>query len=99
MILELVERLNRLEFMIYFRIKKFIEKGVIDRYIIIFGELLKLKFVVVVYIEMEIFVIEDFFEKYINYIIKIFLMFLNVLVVVRSGRNGIIVFIGGEIEE
>lgn len=67
---ELAERLNRPESTIHFRIKKLIEKGVIDRYTIILGEPLKPKSVVAVYIETEIPVIEDFLEKYINHITK-----------------------------
>ncbi|BAD84697.1 predicted transcription regulator, Lrp/AsnC family [Thermococcus kodakarensis KOD1] len=96
---ELAERLNRPESTIHFRIKKLIEKGVIDRYTIILGEPLKPKSVVAVYIETEIPVIEDFLEKYINHITKTLSMLPNVLAVARSGRNGIIALIGGETEE
>ncbi|WP_054839650.1 winged helix-turn-helix transcriptional regulator [Thermococcus sp. JCM 11816] len=97
---ELAERLNRPESTIHFRIKKLIEKGVIDRYTIILGEPLKPKSVVAVYIETEIPVIEDFLEKYITHITKTLSMLPNVLAVARSGRNGIIALIGGgETEE
>ncbi|MBP1912727.1 Lrp/AsnC family transcriptional regulator [Thermococcus stetteri] len=96
---ELADRLNRPESTIHFRIKKLIEKGVIDRYTIILGEPLKPKSVVVVYIETEIPVIEDFLEKYINHITKTLSMLPNVLAVARSGKNGIITLIGGETEE
>ncbi|WP_297536369.1 Lrp/AsnC family transcriptional regulator [Thermococcus sp.] len=96
---ELAERLNRPESTIHFRIKKLLEKGVIERYTIILGEELRPKAVALVYIQAETPIIEDFLEKYIHYIMKTLSILPNVLAVARSGRDGVVALVGEENEE
>jgi len=96
---EIAERLNRPESTIHFRIKKLLEKGVIDRYTIILGDSLRPKAVALIYIQAETPIIEDFLEKYINYIMKTLSILPNVLAVARSGKDGVVALVGEENEE
>jgi len=96
---EIADRLNRPESTIHFRIKKLLEKGVIERYTIILGEALRPKALAVVYIEAETPIIEDFLEKYITYIMRTLSILPNVLTVARSGKSGVIALVGEENKE
>ncbi|WP_297506048.1 Lrp/AsnC family transcriptional regulator [Thermococcus sp.] len=95
---EIAERLKRPESTVHFRIKKLLEKGIIDRYTIILGESLQPKAVALVYLEAETPIIEDFLEKYISYITRTLSILPNVLMVARSGKNGVIALVGEENE-
>ncbi|WP_456368205.1 Lrp/AsnC family transcriptional regulator [Thermococcus sp.] len=96
---ELAERLNRPESTIHFRIKKLIEKGIIEKYTILLGDPLRPKYSAMVYIQTETPIIEDFLEKYIKHIMKTLSMLPNVLFVSRSGKDGILTLIGAESED
>jgi len=96
---ELAEKLNRPESTIHFRIKKLIERGVIERYTVLLGNPVKPKHAAIVYIQTETPVIEDFLEKYIKHIMKTLSMLPNVLLVSRSGKDGIIALIGADSED
>jgi len=93
---EIAEKLGRPESTIHFRIKKLQEKNVIERYTIVLGEDFRPKALGIVYIQARTPVIEDFLEKYITHILKTLAMIPNVLLVARSGADGIIALIGGE---
>ncbi len=93
---EIAEKLGRPESTIHFRIKKLQEKNVIERYTIILGEEFRPKSLGVLYLQARTPVIEDFLEKYIAHIVKTLAMLPNVLMVARSGLDGIIALIGGE---
>ncbi len=96
---EIADRLNRPESTIHFRIKKLQEKGVIDKYTIILGEQLRPKVLAVVYIQAETPIIEEFLDRYIQYLTKTLSMIPNVLVVAKSGRDGILTIVGADDEE
>ena len=96
---EIAERLNRPESTIHFRIKKLLEKGVIERYTIILGDSLRPKAVALIYIQAETPIIEDFLEKYINYIMKTLSILPNVLAVARSGKDSVVALVGEENED
>ena len=93
---EIAEKLGRPESTIHFRIKKLQEKNVIERYTIILGEELRPKSLGILYIQARTPVIEDFLEKYIAHIVKTLAMLPNVLLVARSGSDGIVAIIGGD---
>ncbi|WP_297498728.1 Lrp/AsnC family transcriptional regulator [Thermococcus sp.] len=95
---EIAERLKRPESTVHFRIKKLLEKGVIERYTIILGESLQPKAVALVYLEAETPIIEDFLEKYISYITRTLSILPNVLMVARSGKNGVVALVGEDNE-
>ncbi|GAB6135366.1 Lrp/AsnC family transcriptional regulator [Thermococcus henrietii] len=96
---EIAERLNRPESTIHFRIKKLLERGVIERYTIILGDSLRPKAVALIYIQAETPIIEDFLEKYISYIMKTLSILPNVLAVARSGKDSVIALVGEESED
>ncbi|ACJ16149.1 Hypothetical transcription regulator [Thermococcus onnurineus NA1] len=96
---EIAERLNRPESTIHFRIKKLQERNIIDKYTIIIGKELQPKSLAIVYIQAETPIIEDFLERYINYIMKTLSMLPNVLAVSRSGKDGVIALVGEESHE
>ncbi len=93
---EIAERLGRPESTIHFRIKKLQEKNVIERYTIVLGKDLRPKALGILYIQARTPVIEDFLQKYIAHIVKTLAMLPNVLMVARSGGDGIIALIGGD---
>jgi len=96
---EIAERLNRPESTIHFRIKKLMERGIIDHYTILLGEGLKPKKAALVVIQAETPIIEDFLERYVNHITRTLSMLPNVLFVSKSGRDTVLVLIGEENEE
>lgn len=93
---EIAEKLGRPESTIHFRIKKLQEKNVIERYTIVLGEDFRPSSLGVLYIQARTPVIEDFLEKYITHIVRTLAMLPNVLMVARSGSDGIIALIGGD---
>jgi len=93
---EIAERLNRPESTIHFRIKKLQERNIIDKYTIVLGKDLQPKALALVYIQAETPIIEDFLERYIRHIMKTLSLLPNVLVVARSGKDGVIALIGEE---
>ncbi|ASJ01060.1 Lrp/AsnC family transcriptional regulator [Thermococcus gorgonarius] len=96
---ELSEQLNKPESTIHFRIKKLIEKGVIDRYTILLGEEMIPKKTAIVVIQAETPIIEDFLERYVNHLMRTLSMMPNVLMVAKSGKDTVIAIVGGENEE
>ncbi|WP_297465174.1 Lrp/AsnC family transcriptional regulator [Thermococcus sp.] len=96
---EIAEKLNRPESTIHFRIKKLQEKGVIERYTIVLGKELQPKALAIVYIQAETPIIEDFLERYIRHIIRTLALLPNVLMVARSGADGIVALVGAENQE
>ncbi|WP_010480326.1 Lrp/AsnC family transcriptional regulator [Thermococcus zilligii] len=98
-IAELSEQLNKPESTIHFRIKKLIEKGVIDRYTILLGEDMIPKKTAIVVIQAETPIIEDFLERYTNHLMRTLSMMANVLMVAKSGKDTVIAIIGGENED
>ena len=93
---EIADRLNRPESTIHFRIKKLQERNFIEKYTIVLGEKLRPKTLAVVYVQAETPIIEDFLERYIQYLTKTLSMLPNVLAVARSGKDGVIAIIGGD---
>ncbi len=93
---EIAEKLGRPESTIHFRIKKLQEKNVIERYTIVLGEDFRPSSLGVLYIQARTPVIEDFLEKYITHIVRTLAMLPNVLMVARSGSDGIIALIGDD---
>jgi Lrp/AsnC family transcriptional regulator for asnA, asnC and gidA len=96
---EIAERLNRPESTIHFRIKKLQERNFIEKYTIVLGEKLQPKTLAVVYVQAETPIIEDFLERYIQYLMKTLSMLPNVLAVARSGKDGVVAIIGGDDHE
>ncbi|EEB73281.1 Lrp/AsnC family transcriptional regulator [Thermococcus sp. AM4] len=96
---EIAEALNRPESTVHFRIKKLIERGVIDHYTILLGPELRPKRTALVILQVETPIIEDFLERYVNHIMKTLSMLPNVLLVAKSGRDTVIALLGDENEE
>lgn len=96
---EIAERLKRPESTIHFRIKKLQERNIIDKYTIILGEKLRPQTLAMVYIQAETPIIEEFLERYIQYLMKTLSMLPNVLAVARSGKDGVVAILGGENSE
>ncbi len=96
---EIAEELGRPESTIHFRIKKLIEKGVIDHYTILLGEGLRPKRTALVILQVETPIIEDFLERYVNHIMRTLSMLSNVLFVAKSGKDTVIALLGDETEE
>jgi DNA-binding Lrp family transcriptional regulator len=92
---ELAEALGKPESTIHFRIKKLAEKGLIYRYTILLGDELVPKKTALVVIQVEITIIEDFLERYINHIMRTLSMMKNVLMVAKSDKDTVIVLVGG----
>ncbi|WP_206205979.1 MULTISPECIES: Lrp/AsnC family transcriptional regulator [Thermococcus] len=93
---EIAERLNRPESTIHFRIKKLQERSFIEKYTIVLGEQLRPKTLAIVYVQAETPIIEDFLERYIQYLMKTLSLLPNVLAVARSDKDGVVAIIGGE---
>ncbi|AEH24623.1 Lrp/AsnC family transcriptional regulator [Pyrococcus yayanosii] len=98
-IAEISSRLNKPESTVHFRIKKLQEKGVIEKYTIILGDPLKPKHLALVVLEVERPIIEDFLERYVEYITKTLSMLPNVLLVAKSGDDKIVALVGDESKE
>lgn len=98
-IAEISDQLNKPESTIHFRIKKLQEKGAIERYTIILGSNLKPKHVAFLVLTVEKPVIEDFLERYLEYITKTLSMLPNVLMVAKSGDDKIIAMVGEDTQE
>ena len=96
---EIAEALNRPESTVHFRIKKLIERGVIDHYTILLGPELRPKRTALVILQVETPIIEDFLERYVSHIMKTLSMLPNVLLVAKSGRDTVIALLGDENEE
>lgn len=95
---EIAEMLNRPESTVHFRIKKLIERGIIDHYTILLGPELRPKKTALVILHVETPIIEDFLERYVNHIMKTLSMLPNVLLVAKSGRDTVIALLGDENE-
>jgi DNA-binding Lrp family transcriptional regulator len=98
-IAEISDRLNKPESTIHFRIKKLQEKGAIERYTIILGSSLKPKHIAFLVLKVEKPVIEDFLERYLEYITKTLSMLPNVLMVAKSGDDKIVAIVGEDTQE
>lgn len=98
-IAEISDRLNKPESTIHFRIKKLQEKGAIERYTIILGNNLKPKHVAFLVLTVEKPVIEDFLERYLEYITKTLSMLPNILMVAKSGDDRIVAVVGEDTQE
>ena len=96
---EIAEELGRPESTIHFRIKKLIERGVIDHYTILLGPELRPKRTALVILQVETPIIEDFLERYVNHIMRTLSMLPNVLLVAKSGKDTVIALLGDETEE
>lgn len=96
---EIAEELGRPESTIHFRIKKLIERGVIDHYTILLGPELRPKKTALVILQVETPIIEDFLERYVNHIMRTLSMLPNVLLVAKSGKDTVIALLGDETEE
>ncbi len=96
---EIAELLKKPKSTIHFRIKKLLERGIIERHTIILGEALRPKALAIVYIEVETPIIEEFLERYIAHITRTLAVLPNVLAVARSGRKGVVALIGEENED
>lgn len=96
---EIAEELGRPESTVHFRIKKLIERGVIDHYTILLGEGLRPKKTALVILQVETPIIEDFLERYVNHIMRTLSMLSNVLFVAKSGKDTVIALLGEETEE
>lgn len=96
---EISEKLNKPESTIHFRIRKLQERGVIERYTIIIGEDLRPKHVAFLILRVEKPIIEDFLERYLEYITKTLSMLPNVLMVAKSEEDKIIALVGEETQE
>ncbi|WP_193385910.1 Lrp/AsnC family transcriptional regulator [Thermococcus sp. SY098] len=96
---EISEKLNKPESTIHFRIKKLQERGIIGRYTIILGETLRPKHIAFLILRVEKPVIEDFLERYLEYITKTLAMLPNVLMVAKSEEDKIIALVGDETQE
>ncbi|MCD6524731.1 MAG: Lrp/AsnC family transcriptional regulator [Thermococcus sp.] len=96
---EIAEELGRPESTIHFRIKKLIERGVIDHYTILLGPELRPKKTALVILQVETPIIEDFLERYVNHIMRTLSMLPNILLVAKSGKDTVIALLGDETEE
>lgn len=96
---EISSNLGKPESTIHFRIKKLQEKGIIDKYTIILGKPVKPKVAAFLMLTVEKPVIEDFLERYLEYITKTLSMLPNVLMVAKSGEDRIVALVGEESQE
>ncbi|WP_461864230.1 Lrp/AsnC family transcriptional regulator [Thermococcus sp.] len=96
---EIGEKLRKPESTIHFRIKKLQERGIIGRYTIVVGKDLQPKKAAFVIVRVKTPVIEDFLERYLEYITRTLAMLPNVLMVSKSGEDTILVLVGEETEE
>jgi len=93
---EISERLGKPESTIHFRIKKLIEKGVIEKYTIVLGEVARPKEVAFIVLGIEKPVIEDFLGRYLEYVSKNLAMLPNVLLVAKTEDDKIVALVGAE---
>ncbi|AEC52452.1 hypothetical protein PNA2_1537 [Pyrococcus sp. NA2] len=98
-IAEISNQLKKPESTIHFRIKKLQEKGIIEKYTIILGEPIKPKELALVVLEVDKPIIEDFLDRYMEYVTKTLSGFQEVLFVAKSGKEKIIALVGGENKE
>ena len=96
---EIGEKLKKPESTIHFRIKKLQERGIIGRYTIVVGKDLQPNETAFVIVRVKTPVIEDFLERYLEYITRTLAMLPNVLMVSKSGDDTILVLVGEENEE
>ncbi|NJE25282.1 Lrp/AsnC family transcriptional regulator [Thermococcus sp. MV5] len=96
---EIGERLGKPESTIHFRIKKLIERGIIERYTIVLGESARPKEIAFVILELEKPVIEDFLSKYLEYVSRNLAMLPHILLVGKTKDERIIALIGAEDKE
>ncbi|AMM53465.1 Lrp/AsnC family transcriptional regulator [Pyrococcus kukulkanii] len=93
-IAEISNKIGKPESTVHFRIKKLQEKGIIDKYTIILGEPLKPKHLAFIILEVGRPIIEDFLERYVEYITKTLSALPGVLFVAKSGPDKIIALVG-----
>ncbi|CAB49877.1 Lrp/AsnC family transcriptional regulator [Pyrococcus abyssi] len=98
-IAEISNQLKKPESTVHFRIKKLQERGIIEKYTIIVGEPIKPRKLALVVLEIDMPIIEDFLERYIEYVTKTLSGFSEVLFVAKSGKEKIVALVGGESEE
>jgi len=96
---EIGEKLKKPESTIHFRIKKLQERGIIGRYTIVVGKDLQPNETAFVIVRVKTPVIEDFLERYLEYITRTLAMLPNVLMVSKSGDDTILVLVGEENED
>lgn len=96
---EISSKLGKPESTIHFRIKKLQERGVIEKYTIILGDEVKPKYMAFLVLRVEKPVIEDFLERYLEYITKTLSMLPNVLAVAKSKEDYIVALVGEETQE
>ncbi|AFK22624.1 Lrp/AsnC family transcriptional regulator [Pyrococcus sp. ST04] len=93
-IAEISNKLGKPESTVHFRIKKLQERGIIGKYTIILGEPLKPKYLAFIILEVGRPIIEDFLERYVEYITKTLSALPGVLFVAKSGSDKIIALVG-----
>ncbi|WP_175060233.1 Lrp/AsnC family transcriptional regulator [Thermococcus sp. 2319x1] len=93
---EIGERLGKPESTIHFRIKKLIERGIIEKYTIVLGEVARPKEVAFVVLGIEKPIIEDFLGRYLEYVSKNLANLPNVLLVAKTEDERIVALIGAE---
>lgn len=96
---EMSERLDKPESTIHFRIKKLIERGVIERYTIVLGKSARPNEIAFVVLELEKPVIEDFLDKYLEYVSRNLAMLPNILLVGKTEEERIIALVGADSKE
>jgi len=96
---EISEKIGKPESTVHFRIKKLIEKGIIEKYTIVLGEVARAKEVAFVVLELEKPIIEDFLGRYLEYVSRNLAMLPNVLLVAKTEDDKIIALVGAETKE
>ncbi|WP_436317658.1 Lrp/AsnC family transcriptional regulator [Thermococcus aggregans] len=96
---EISEKINKPESTVHFRIKKLIERGIIEKYTIVLGEVARPKEVAFVVLELEKPVIEDFLGRYLEYVSRNLAMLPNVLLVAKTEDDKIVALVGAETKE
>ncbi|BAA30110.1 Lrp/AsnC family transcriptional regulator [Pyrococcus horikoshii] len=95
-IAEISNQLKKPESTVHFRIKKLQERGVIEKYTIILGEPIRPRELALVVLEVDKPIIEDFLDRYMEYVTKTLSGFPEVLFVAKSGKEKIVALVGGE---
>lgn len=93
---EISEKLGKPESTIHFRIKKLIEKGIVEKYTIVLGEVARPKEVAFVVIGIEKPVIEDFLGRYLEYVSRNLANLPNILLVAKTEDEKIVALVGAE---
>jgi DNA-binding Lrp family transcriptional regulator len=93
---EISEKLGKPESTIHFRIKKLIEKGIVEKYTIVLGEVARPKEVAFVVIGIEKPVIEDFLGRYLEYVSRNLANLPSILLVAKTEDEKIVALVGAE---